>query len=215
MATTPDITKSLGLSQLRGYSDMSTTRICGFIIYGREHANVRKVLKDKEYWDALDAISGSNWPVFAPLPLDSKILQRDPACLHDGQDNGASFMLGTYVDTDKTERILELFGLQDSDQAPCFVLFAWNEKGELVSEAYKIPDTSENDVYNSLKEVIGAISKSESHIQTEYKKTDGAYRQALLEVEHLKFMRKVRKIAGPLKILFDMFAGGASIKSAW
>ena len=194
---------------------MSATCICGFIIYGREHANVRKVLNDKDYWDAFDVISGSNWPVFAPLPLDSKIIQPDPACLHDGQDNGASFMLGTYVDTDKTERILELFGLKDSDQAPCFVLFAWNEKGDLVSEAYKIPDSSVDEVYNSLKKVIAAISESESHILPAYKKTDGAYRQALLEVEHLKFIRKVRKIAGPLKIIFDMFAGGASIKSAW
>lgn len=50
-----DIIKSeLSPELLRGLCDMSNSRIAGFILYTRKHANVVKILKDDDYWCGLD-----------------------------------------------------------------------------------------------------------------------------------------------------------------
>lgn len=205
-----DISQELGLSVIRDYSDMSVSNICGFILYGREHPNVKKVLKDKDYWDAFDAISGPNWPIFAPEPLDPKVLVSKSK----SSKNGSSFMLAAHVDTDKTKAILDLFGLTDSEELPCFVLFAWNEKGDLLSDAYRIPDSTVDEVYNSLREVISEVAKAERLILPNYKRTNSVYRETLKQVKHLRFMHKWRTIKGGFKTVFEFIAGLASISSA-
>lgn len=204
-----DITQELGLSVIRDYSDMSVSNICGFILYGREHPNVKKVLNDKDYWDAFDAISGPNWPIFAPKALDPKVLVPKSKT----SEEGSSFMLGAHVDTDKTKAILDLFGLTDSEELPCFVLFAWNKKGDLLCDAFKIPDTTVDEVNNSLREIITAVSRAERLILPEYRRTDAVYRETVKEVKNLKFMHKWRKFRGRFKTLFELAAGAASISS--
>ena len=58
------------VSVIREVAQKSKSRICGFILYTRADAHIKKVIKDEDYWDALDAASGENWPIFAVKPLN-------------------------------------------------------------------------------------------------------------------------------------------------
>ena len=46
------------VSVIREVAQKSKSRICGFILYTRADAHIKKVIKDEDYWDALDAASG-------------------------------------------------------------------------------------------------------------------------------------------------------------
>ena len=46
------------------------TRIYGFILYGKEHHYVARALRDEDFWNCLDNISGINWPIFAVRPFN-------------------------------------------------------------------------------------------------------------------------------------------------
>lgn len=45
------------VSVIREVAQKSKSRICGFILYTRADAHIKKVIKDEDYWDALDAAS--------------------------------------------------------------------------------------------------------------------------------------------------------------
>ena len=48
---------------------INRTLIYGFIMYTSAHPYITKVLRDDDFWNALDEISGENWPIFAIRPL--------------------------------------------------------------------------------------------------------------------------------------------------
>lgn len=54
---------------IKDLTGVSASRICGFIVYSLKHANVAKVVRDEDYWNELNAISGPNWPIFCVRPL--------------------------------------------------------------------------------------------------------------------------------------------------
>jgi hypothetical protein len=49
--------------------DKTLSRIYGFILYTDQDPYVVKVLRDEVFWNALNSISGANWPIFAVRPL--------------------------------------------------------------------------------------------------------------------------------------------------
>lgn len=104
-----DIIKSeLNPELLRGLCDMSNSRIAGFILYTRKHANVVKILKDDDYWNSLDELSGPNWPIFAVRPLESRCFS-----LRGRYDPGTiSMMVPTYHEPNANRRVLKYFGLE-------------------------------------------------------------------------------------------------------
>lgn len=57
---------------IKDVAGLAMSRICGFIVYSAKNVNVAKVVKDKEYWEELNAISGPNWPIFCVRPIMSQ-----------------------------------------------------------------------------------------------------------------------------------------------
>ena len=66
-----DFQKDNGLEIIKGLveGDKNLSRIYGFILYTDCNPYVAKVLRDNDFWKALDSISGNNWPIFAARPL--------------------------------------------------------------------------------------------------------------------------------------------------
>jgi hypothetical protein len=60
---------------IKGKCEESKSRIYGFILYTRRHANMVNFLQNPNYWDCLDDISGPNWPIFSVRPLASGCMQ--------------------------------------------------------------------------------------------------------------------------------------------
>lgn len=186
-----DIIKSdLNPQLIRGLYDMSNSRIAGFILYTRKHANVVKVLKDEDYWTCFDEMSGPNWPIFSVRPLDPRRQQYSGRSI----PGTISMMVSTLHEPNANKRVLKYFGLEESRDLPCFIVFMWDDNNQLCQIDWKIDDFSVDAAYNSIKEVIELISKAERDVLLEYKKSTGVFRQVKTEIEGSKFRKNVLRI---------------------
>lgn len=186
-----DIIKSeLSLELLRGLCDMSNSRIAGFILYTRKHANIVKILKDDDYWCSLDEISGPNWPIFAVRPLESRYCSLRGSSI----PGTISMMVPTYHEPNANRKVLKYFGLEESADLPCFIVFMWDDNNQLCQIDWKIDDYSVDSAYNSIKEVVELISKAEQEILPEYKMSTSVFRQVKSEIEGTKFRKGLLRI---------------------
>lgn len=203
-----DIIKSeLSPELLRGLCDMSNSRIAGFILYTRKHANVAKILKDDDYWNSLDELSGPNWPIFAVRPLESGY------CSFRGRyDPGTiNMMLPTYHDPNANIRVLKYFGLEEAGDLPCFIVFMWDDNNQLRQIDWKVNDYSIETAYNSIKEVVELISKAEQEILPEYKMSTSVFRQVKSEIEGSKFRKSLLRICRGCKDGISLMGSVASL----
>lgn len=161
---------------IRDVAGLATSRICGFIVYSAKNANVAKVVKDEEYWEELNAISGPNWPIFCVRPIVSP--------------HSMSSLVYR-----KSDDVLNFFNLKDTDRdLPCLVLFAWDDNDDLCMNAYHIDDSTIDNAHSSLRKVVSRISAAEQSILDKYKKETCAYRNASWEIDSLKAEERFRKV---------------------
>ena len=57
-----------GIEDIKQVCDNSISKIYGFIMYTQRHSYIIKVLRDDDFWNELDEISGANWPIFSVRP---------------------------------------------------------------------------------------------------------------------------------------------------
>lgn len=98
------------VSCIRDVAKKSVSRISGFILYTRADAFVAKVLKDEDYWNALDTASGANWPIFAVRPLNKGYYTVSRA----SEDPFCNFMYSKWTEPNENSKFLHFFGILKS-----------------------------------------------------------------------------------------------------
>ncbi len=136
----------------------SHSRICGIIMYTRAHRYVSEVLANSHAWDALDEISGSNWPIYAIRP--------EPVPSHTPVRGRMYQMVRTGIDPNDNTKFLKFFNLQQRN-LPCFVVFAWNDQGELEYFTWKIIDRPDPQAFDSITKIIEIINRAEQDVGPE------------------------------------------------
>lgn len=179
--------RECGLSVIKELvkDDKNLSRIYGFILYTDKDPYVVKVLRDRDFWNALNDISGSNWPIFAARPLQKGDYR------HLGGTGGASYMVQTWEEPKDNLPIINDFGLQDSRELPLFIVFMWDDEDRLHEISINIKGNSIDSVYSSLKEIVTAIAEVENAVIPEYKRTVNVFRNVKSELEFLKLKHKV------------------------
>ena len=144
-----DFQKNCGLQIVKDLvkDDESLSRVYGFILYTEKNPYVAKVLRDEDFWDALDCISGSNWPIFSVRPL-RKGQYNNPTS--DG--NYISYMMPTWNEPMCNIPVLHDFGLKKSEDLPLFVVFMWDDNDELREIAIPIRGNDVDSVYHSIED---------------------------------------------------------------
>jgi len=176
--------------------DKNLSRIYGFILYTDKDPYVAKVLRDDDFWNALNDISGSNWPIFAARPLQKGGYR------HLGGTGGIGYMVQTWEEPKDNLPIINDFGLQDSRELPLFIVFMWDDEDRLHEITIKIEGNDIDSVYSSLKEIVTAIAEVENAVLPEYKGTVNVFRNVKTELEALKVKHKViEKVQAVEKIL--------------
>ena len=165
--------------------DKNLSRIYGFIFYTDKDPYVAKVLRDDDFWNALNDISGSNWPIFAARPLQKGGYR------HSSVSGGIGYMVQTWEEPKDNLPIINDFGLQDSRELPLFIVFMWDDEDRLHEITIKIEGNDIDSVYSSLKEIVTAIAKVEDAVLPEYKGTVNVFRNVKSELEFLKLKHKV------------------------
>jgi len=169
--------------------DKTLSRIYGFILYTDKDPYVAKVLRDEDFWNALDSISGANWPLFAVRPL-CKGKYSIPTS---SRSNMISYMVQTWVEPRTNMQVLHDFGLKNTESLPLFVAFMWDDTDELNQVAIPIEGKNIDAVYNSIEEIVKIISKTEAEVLPQYKGTVNVFRNIVTELNALKFRHTVIK----------------------
>ncbi len=172
---------SLSIIKCLVQEDENISRIYGFILYSSSHPYVVKLLRSNDYWNALDNISGRNWPIFAVRPKD-KVLNEDIP-LNYMMDVGSS----KSSLNDITFSIQQDFNITDEEQLPCFVVFMWDDQDNLQEIIVPISGDSIESVYKTIAKIVKSISDVESGILPEYKKTVNVFREVKKELDGQDF----------------------------
>ena len=183
-----------GVQHLKGVCEGATSRIYGFIMYTRRHSYIIKVLRDNDFWNELNEISGPNWPIFSIKPLQEGEYEMR------GSDRGVfSMMTPIWKEPNENRKYLKFFSLEESKDRPCFIAFIWKDNNELEQVTWKLSNDSEQEAFDSIREVVNIISQTEALIQPEYKRTENVFRNVRQNIEGIKSKRQL--IAGVKKIL--------------
>ncbi|MCA9997322.1 MAG: hypothetical protein KDE56_16300 [Anaerolineales bacterium] len=123
----------------------------GIILFNDSHPHIVKLLKDNDYYKALDELSGSHLAIFATVLFKPALVEPPPGVVH--------HMVPIWKEPKQNTKLFNLFEIKDSGSLPMFVLF--NGQGsDLYFQKHPIIDTSIEETWNSLKEIIEPIVKS-------------------------------------------------------
>lgn len=197
--------KDCGLKVIKDLVEgtQNLSRIYGFILYTEKDPYVAMVLRNEDFWNAFDSISGNSWPIFAARPL-----QQGRTRLSGGGGHGqVSMMFATWDEPKDNIPIIQDFGLKDSRDLPLFVAFMWDDEDNLNEITIPIRGNNVDEVYHSLEEIVIAITRVEERILPKYKGTVNVFRNVKAEIEALKLKHHVisrgkiiRRIAGFLSV---------------
>lgn len=186
-----------GIQHLKGVCERATSRIYGFIMYTRRHSYIIKVLRDNDFWNELNEISGPNWPIFSIKPLQEGEYKMP------GNDRGiiSSMMVPIWKEPNENRKYLKFFSLEESKDLPCFIAFIWKDNDELEQVTWKLSNNSEQEAFDSIREVVNIISQTETLILPEYKRTENIFRNVRQNIEGVKSKRQlITRVKKILKI---------------
>lgn len=200
-----DFEKTCGLKLIKDLvgEDKNISRIYGFILYTEKDPYVAKVLRDEDFWNALDSISGANWPIFAVRPL-----RKGQYKMPSTSRNVISYMMPTWDEPRTNMPVLHDFGMKDSENLPLFMAFMWDDQDELNQIAISITGSDVDSVYHSIEEIVKAITRVESEVSPQYKRSVNVFRNVVTEINALNFRHKViqrGKIAYRISEYLDIF----------
>ena len=126
--------------------------IFGIVLYTDAHANLKKALRDEDYWKALDEVSGSKWPVFSIRAIGGRYETPSPPPVV------AAFMVPIWKEPAANKQLLEVFELDSTKNLPVLVVFTLDDQEQLYRTVVKLEDESPESAFKSLKEVLRAVA---------------------------------------------------------
>ncbi len=180
------LNEEFGIEKLRGVCDNATSRIYGFIMYTRKHSYIVKVLRDNDFWNELDEISGANWPIFSIKPLDDGHYARPM-----GSEEMCQRMVPIWKEPNSNRKFLNFFSLEESSDLPCFIIFIWKDNDEIEQIIWKLKNTNTQEAFDSIRSVVKIISSTEELILPEYKRSENVFRNVKENIEAVIFKQKL------------------------
>lgn len=199
-----------GIKDIKQVCDNSTSKIYGFIMYTQRHSYIIKVLRDDDFWNELDEISGANWPIFSVKPRKevqySRVHNNRLDSLNTTRDT-LLYQMMTITDCEPNynREFLKLFSLDELIDLPCFVTFIWRNEHEIEQVIWKLSNKNEEEAFDSIREVVEIISRTESEILPEYKKNDEVFRNVKGAIEATIYRKKTIRIIDAIKTLKEYF----------
>ncbi len=195
--------KENGLEVIKeNVKNANTSRLYGFILYTDSDPYVKKVLRDDDFWDALDEKSGQNWPIFAVRP----ITKEKTGIRALSNPRMINFIVSESERKISNEMVLKTFGLSSAKDLPCFVAFMWDDSDNLQSISVPIRGNNIDECYNSLREIVELITEAEDKVLPEYKRNVELFHIVADELSALQTRYTVKSIGRITKKFLDFFS---------
>ena len=142
-----------------------SANLFGIIAFTDANPNIKKLLRDKDYWDCFDALS-CGWIIYAIRPEYGQRISYSPS--------------GTKSDKpqfDFNYDFLSDFGIKDTEHFPMLIVCALAENDKIESIRVDIDDSSVEVSANNLKELITEITGVLQQVDDRYKSSKNVLRE--------------------------------------
>jgi hypothetical protein len=134
---------------LKYRADTTLADLFGVILYSDAQANVKKVLRDEDYWQSFDAVSGRHLAVFA-------IRTKAPAPL---RNRDLDFIVPAWKEPRENLPLLKDLELSSTEKLPVIVWLT-HDAGDLLRCVVPLKDHTEEAAYASIKEALTTASEA-------------------------------------------------------
>ena len=122
-------------------ADPALADLFGIILYSDAQANVKKVLRDEDYWEALDEVSGPHLAVFAVRTKAPKV------------PGNLDFVVPVWKEPRENLALLEDLQLPSTEKLPAIVWLT-HDRGDLLRCVVPLDDRTEEAAYASIKKAL-------------------------------------------------------------
>jgi hypothetical protein len=140
--------------------------VFGVVIYTDAHPHLKKVLSDEAYWTALDELSGPRWVVFATRAVAGTWHMPSPG------PGRLGLMRRVWKEPRENRDLLEAFGIESTSALPMLVVFAEDKDGEVHSTRVELHETSEQEAFSHLREILIRIASALEVVPQENRRTE-------------------------------------------
>jgi len=139
--------------------------VFGLILYTDENPYMAKVLRDDDFWKALDTKSGKHWVIFSIRPEKGHTVTRLPESLPGVIQ--MMRMIHEWREPVHNLKLLTLLGIPDTEALPILLVFAQPKEGDLLRAAFSISGASSDETYASLERAVTAASNAIKNVRPE------------------------------------------------
>jgi len=161
-------------------------QLFGVILYTDKHPNIKKMLRDDDYWLALHEITGENFAVFSVRPEQGRyeFPKFPPGFI--------GMMIKIWKEPKDNQSLIELFEIKSTENLPLLLLFT-EINGRYLSVQLEISDSSAADAYNSTKGHLEFACNVISNIRKEnYGNPEGIFAALSLQNDKRSAWRIIR-----------------------
>ncbi len=159
----------------------------GLILYTDAHPHLKSVLRNDDYWKALDEISGRKWTILAARAAAGRYYTPPPP------PGLLCWMHSVWQEPAQNKSLLQSFGLKSTESLPVFVLFTPLRDGQLLQSKIRLEDSSEQKAYDRLRYVVSALTNAVAQIdmqnRDDYEAVFNAVDVAVFDVKLLDFLK--------------------------
>jgi len=175
--------------------------LLGILLFTESDPHMIKVLRDPDYYAALDNITGKNLALFATILFQGKYEYPSlpPGVL--------AHMVPIWREPRQNKKVTPWFSISDSRELPLLVIFG-HKSGDFYYQKYPIKAETPETIFNNLKEVLLRISTSVQKARDE----GGVNKQIMFEHAQweMKKLEAHQNIKGFLETV-SMFRGAIGV----
>jgi hypothetical protein len=147
-------------------------QLFGVLLYTDQHPNIKKVLRDDDYWLSFNELTGDRFCVFSVKPAKGKyeFPTFPPGTI--------GMMVQMWKEPAENKKLIELFEIEDTKNIPMLLLFT-EIKGEFLKIELKLDNSSQDTAYSSIKEQLEFSCNALSLIKEENLKNPSGLYSAL------------------------------------
>lgn len=152
--------------------------IYGILLYSDRNPHIKKLVGDSDYWDAMNEISSEHWAIFS---IKAKAGTKNAPRPRPGT---FSYMVPVWKEPKDNIELLSVFGLESSEDFPLLAVFFIDSNEEVICRLIHIDDSTIENAFNTLKNIVGTIAKAISGIEAEnLKNSEGVYSAVMFALD--------------------------------
>lgn len=162
--------------------------VFAIVLYTNAHANIKKVLADHDYWNAIDEISGPRIAIFSIKPKQGKY--EEPS----HSEGTLELLIPIWKEPSENKKILESFELDSTKDLPSLIVFTFDHNNNILKQSLILNDSSIDEAYSSIKTRINLIAEAANKIDHEnFKNSEDVFRAINFAIKDFKEWEMIKK----------------------